>query len=152
MLLGYWHIAMKRGRLRAGIVCANMLSGTVLAEVARMGRKRFKSFPRASVEGHLKARHSLCPPELLEHFVELLATREWGEPVTIGQAFGLVSHAHVRHAMTDYERLLRIPGMTRDEALMIVRPEVVAIVASWATPRATGAAELTAGDVGHVAR
>jgi hypothetical protein len=99
-----------------------------------VGRKRFKSFPRASIEGHLKARHSLCPPDLLAHFVELLATREWGEPVTIGQAFGLVAHAHVRHAMTDYDRLLRIPGMTREEALLIVRPEVVAIVAGWATP------------------
>nr|WP_275052056.1 DUF2293 domain-containing protein [Caulobacter sp. SSI4214] len=41
----------------------------------------------------------------------------------------------MRHAMTDYDRLLRIPGLTREEALLIVRPEVVAIVASWATPR-----------------
>ncbi len=113
-----------------------------------MGRKRFKSFPRASVEGHLKARHSLCPPELLDHFVELLATREWRDRVTIGQAFGLVSHAHVRHAMTDYDRLLRIPGLTREEALLIVRPEVVAIIASWATPPASRGAEPAADDVG----
>ncbi len=97
-----------------------------------MGRKRFKSFSRAAIEGHLKARHSLCPPELMAHFIDLLAAREWAEPVTIGQAFGLVSHAHVRHAMTDYDRLLRTPGLTREEALLIVRPEVVA---SWATPR-----------------
>jgi len=102
-----------------------------------VGRKRFTSFPRASVEGHLKAHHGLCPPVVLAHLIEVLATREWDEPVTIGQAFGLVSHAYVRHAMTDYDRLLRIPGLTREEALLIVRPEVVAIVASWATPRGT---------------
>ena len=108
-----------------------------------MGRKRFKSFPRASIEGHLRARHSLCPPDLLAHFVELLAAREWRDRVTIGQAFGLVSHAHVRHAMTDYDRLLRIPGMTREEALLIIRPEVVAIVASWATPPEDKIAQLT---------
>ena len=100
-----------------------------------MGRKRCTSFPRAAVEGHVRARHGLCPPEVLAHLVELLAAREWGEPVTIGQAFGLVAQAHVRHAFTDYDRLLRIPGMTRDEALLIVRPEVAAIIAGWATPR-----------------
>lgn len=116
-----------------------------------MGRKRFKNFTRASVEGHLKARHGLCPQELLAHFVELLATREWGEPVTIGQAFGLVSHAYVRHAMTDYDHLLRVPGMTREEALLIVRPEVVAIVASWATQPAGKRAEPSVDDVGLMA-
>lgn len=117
-----------------------------------MGRKRFKTFPRASIEGHLKACHSLCPPELLAHFVELLATREWGDPVTIGQAFGLVSHAHVRHAMTDYDRLLRIPGLTREEALLIVRPEVVAIVSSWATPRGNKVVEPAADEAGLASR
>ena len=55
--------------------------------------------------------------------------------MTIGQALGLVALAHVHHAFTDYDRLLRIPGMTRDEALLIVRPEVAAIIAGWATPR-----------------
>lgn len=99
-----------------------------------MGRKRCTSFPRAAVEGHVRARHGLCPPEVLAHLVELLAAREWGEPVTIGQAFGLVAQAHVRHAMTDYDRVLRLPGITREEARLIIKAEVAAIIASWATP------------------
>jgi len=98
-----------------------------------VGRKRFTSFPSAAVEGHVKARHGRCPPEVMVHLVAVLASREWGEPVTIGQAFGLVAQAHVRHTCTDYDRLLRIPGMTREEALLIVRPEVAAIIAGWAS-------------------
>lgn len=118
-----------------------------------MARKRFKSFSRATIEGHLKASHGRCPPELTAHFSDLLAAREWTFPVTIGEAFGLVSHAHVRHAMTDYDRLLRIPGLTREEALLITRPEVLAIVSSWATlpseaeaPNRPGAGVLETGD------
>lgn len=64
----------------------------------------------------------------MAQLVGALAGREWAQPVTIGQAFGLVAQAHVRHAFTDYDRLLRIPGVTRDEALLIVRPEVAAII------------------------
>jgi hypothetical protein len=75
------------------------------------------------VEGHVRARHGLCPPEVLAHLAELLAARERGEPVVIGQAFSLVAQAHVRHAFTDYDRLLRIPVATLEEALLIVRPE-----------------------------
>ena len=102
-----------------------------------MGRQRFTSFSRAAAEGHLRARHARCPPELLERFIDALATREWAQPVTIGQAFGLVAQAHVRHAMTDYDRVLRLPGVTREEARLIIKAEVAAIIASWATPRAS---------------
>jgi hypothetical protein len=99
-----------------------------------VGRKRCTSFSRAAAEGHLRARHGRCPPELLERFIDTLATREWVQPVTIGQAFGLVAQAHVRHAMTDYDRVLRVPGITREEARLIIKGEVAAIIASWATP------------------
>lgn len=105
-----------------------------------MGRKRFSSFSRTTTEAHLKAHHQQCPPELMARFVELIATREWKPKVTIGKAFAVTSQAYVRHAMTDYDRLLRIPGLTRDEALLITRPEVMAIIASWATPPEDAAA------------
>jgi len=38
--------------------------------------------------------------------------------------------------MTDYDRLLRIPGITREEAQLIVNAEVQAVIASWATLKA----------------
>lgn len=99
-----------------------------------MGRKRSSSFSRAAIEAHLRAHHARCPPELMAHFIESIAAREWKPQVTIGKAFAVASQAYVRHAMTDYDRLLRIPGLTRDEALLITRPEVMAIIARWATP------------------
>jgi hypothetical protein len=36
-----------------------------------VGRKRFTSFPRAAVEGHLEARHGRCPPEVLARCCQL---------------------------------------------------------------------------------
>jgi len=62
-----------------------------------------------------------------------------------------VAQAYVRHTLTDYDRLLRIPGLTREEALLIVKPEVVAIIASWATPRGSKGAGPAADDGGLAA-
>jgi hypothetical protein len=113
-----------------------------------VGRKRCSSFSRTEIEAHLKAHHGRCPPELMARFVELIAAREWRPKLTIGKAFAVTSQAHVRHTMTDYDRLLRIPGLTRDEALLITRPEVMAIIATWATPpEGTEAASSRASDL-----
>lgn len=53
--------------------------------------------------------------------------------MTLGRAFGLLATNDVRHRMTDYERLLNIPGPTRDEARLIVSGEVRQIIAGWAS-------------------
>lgn len=112
----------------------------VRTEGRKVGRQRFTSFSRAAAEGHLRALHARCPPELLERFIDVLATREWAQPVTIGQAFGLVAQAHVRHAMTDYDRVLRLPGVTREERQGRLRSRSHYVFAGWRpreTPRAT---------------
>ena len=45
-----------------------------------------------------------------------------------------VSHSHFRRSvgeLTDYDRLLRVPGLTREEARIIVSCEVQSILAGW---------------------
>lgn len=54
-----------------------------------------------------------------------------GTAPDVGQAFGINATNHVRHKMTDYERLLRISGLTRDEARFLVSFEVRAIFRDW---------------------
>lgn len=75
--------------------------------------------------------HPNCPPAIQSTIATEVCRREW-QDVTIGQAFGIVIDGHVRHQMTDYDSLYKIPGLTREEARIIVQPEVLAIIASWA--------------------
>lgn len=100
-----------------------------------MSRAKQTRFSRSAVEGHIRARHALAPAEVVELLVERIASRDWREAITIGRAFAFAAQAHVRHQMTDYDRLLRVPGITREEAQLIVSSEVQAVIASWATPK-----------------
>lgn len=98
-----------------------------------MARKR-STFTKQMVEQHVAKRHPGCPAGLAEHYVALISSREWNPPVTLGRAFGIVTTNDVRHRMTDYERLLRAPGITREEARLIVANEVKDIMSGWARP------------------
>jgi hypothetical protein len=46
----------------------------------------------------------------------------------------MVATNDVRHRLTDYDQLLRVRGLTREEARLIVASEVKQIVALWAAP------------------
>lgn len=94
------------------------------------------SFSRSAVDRHIRAKHARIPPDVADILAERIASREWREPLTLGRAFALAAQAYVRHRMTDYERLLRVPALTREEALLIVRGEVAAVLKAWATPTA----------------
>lgn len=96
-----------------------------------MAKRKRTSFSRQVVIDHLRSRHGNCPAEVAQQLTDELATREWETPLTLGMAFGLLAQAKVRHTMTDYDRLLRLPGITREEARLIVNGEVQAIIASW---------------------
>ncbi|HBY43984.1 MULTISPECIES: DUF2293 domain-containing protein [unclassified Brevundimonas] len=98
-----------------------------------MARKKRRSrFDREAVLRHATIHHPNCPAELVALFVDDISAREWEPPLTLGQAFGIKATNHVRHKMTDYDRLIRFPGLTRDEARLIVSFEVRSILASWA--------------------
>jgi hypothetical protein len=91
-------------------------------------------FRRASVERHLRRHHPRCPSEHFEQLVSKVTGREW-RGVSIGKAVGVVVSNHVRHQLTDYERLLRF-GLTREEARLVVSREVQEILADWRAGRA----------------
>ena len=57
--------------------------------------------------------------------------RAWSPPVEVGRAVDIVASSLVRHRMTNYEQLFDVQGLTREEARLIVGPEVDAIIASW---------------------
>lgn len=97
-----------------------------------MARKKRRSrFDREAVLRHAAHHHPNCPAEITALFADDISTREWEPPLTLGQAFGIKATNHVRHKMTDYDRLLRMPGLTRDEARLIVSFEVRTILAAW---------------------
>lgn len=111
-------------------------------------KKRRSRFDREAVLQHAAHHHPNCPAEIVALFADDISTREWESALTLGQAFGIKSTNHVRQKMTDYERLLRIPGLTRDEARLIVSFDVRAILAGWRTelppkcgPRTEGGAD-----------
>jgi hypothetical protein len=98
-----------------------------------MGRKKGKRVCHSAddVRAHMAARHPLCPAEIVEQIVARIDGRIWRPPVTIGCAVGIAADGYVRHNLTDYERLLRVHRLTREEARLVIRPEVKAILESW---------------------
>jgi len=116
------------------------MSGHRPAPAAIEGQRRrcekSTRFSRSAVDRHIQAKHARIPPDVADILAERIASREWREPLTLGHAFALAAQAYVRHRMTDYDRLLRIPALTREEALLIVGGEVAAVLKAWATPAA----------------
>ena len=80
---------------------------------------------------HFWARHGACPEALAEEIVRRVCERAWSPPVEVGRAVDIVASSLVRHRMTNYEQLFDVQGLTREEARLIVGPEVDAIIASW---------------------
>jgi hypothetical protein len=80
---------------------------------------------------HIAKHHPCCPDEIVEQIVARVDGRIWRPPVTIGAAVGIAADGFVRHNLTDYDRLMRVHRLSRDEARTAVRPEVIAILASW---------------------
>lgn len=80
---------------------------------------------------HMRVFHPGMPEAHALEIAERVSIREW-KSATLGGAVGTVLTNYVRHRLTDYERLLRVPGMTRDEARMLVRQDVADVLAAWA--------------------
>jgi hypothetical protein len=92
---------------------------------------RKSEYPAVMVRSHLEAHHPKCPPEIIEVIVARVAGRTWNPLVSVGEAVEIVADGYIRHKLTDYERLLNLHRLTREEARQVVNPEVNAIVASW---------------------
>ncbi len=94
------------------------------------GQKR-RTHAADEVWRHFRAHHGACPEALAEEIVRRVCERAWSPPVELGRAVGIVASNLVRHRLTDYEQLFNVQGLTRDEARLIVEPEVESILASW---------------------
>lgn len=101
--------------------------------MARRRKRKRSTFPEAEVRKHLSRHHPACPADFAEAYVERIAGRTWDPPTTLGHAVGLTIQNDVRHRLTDYDRLLRVPGLTRDEARLIVAGDVRSITRGWET-------------------
>jgi len=75
--------------------------------------------------------HPRCPEHVHKHVLWAVRRRRWPADVTIGQAVGIVLQNFVRHHMTRYDDLYKIPGITQEEARIIIRSEVTDIVRSF---------------------
>ena len=95
-------------------------------------KKRHLSFEREAIIQHAMHHHPFCPVDLVARYADEISEREWETPLTLGHAFGLTATNHVRHQLTDYDCLLRVPGLTREEARIIVSCEVLSILNGWA--------------------
>lgn len=75
--------------------------------------------------------HPNCPAEVVDGIATYIAGRCWKPPVTIGGAVGIAAAVYVRHRLTDYDHLLRRHRLTREEARLVVAPEIASIIRSW---------------------
>ncbi len=92
--------------------------------------KRREHYGTASIEAHIRRHHPGCPQALRAEFVAIIEPRKW-EKASLGLAFGIVATNYVRHRLTDYDRLKKIHGLTREEARIVVAQEVKDIMATW---------------------
>lgn len=99
--------------------------------MARRRKRKRSTFPEAEVREHLSRHHPACPVDFAETYVQRIAGRTWEPPTTLGHAVGLTIQNDVRHRLTDYDSLLRVPGLTRDEARLIVAGDVRSITRGW---------------------
>jgi hypothetical protein len=99
-----------------------------------MGRaSKCQKHDREAALLHLQKHHPGCPPDVAHTLAARIADREWRSKLTLGHAAGIVITTYVRHHLTDYDHLLRVKGLTRDEARQITASEVQEVLGAWRT-------------------
>ena len=102
-----------------------------MGAMARRRKRKRSTFSEVEVREHISRHHQTCPAEFADAYALRIASRTWDPPTTLGHAVGLTIQNDVRHRFTDYDRLLRVPGLTRDEARLIVAGDVRSITRRW---------------------
>ncbi|SNZ07438.1 DUF2293 domain-containing protein [Cohaesibacter gelatinilyticus] len=83
-----------------------------------------KQFQHSQVEATIARHFPNCPSDHADQILEKVMKRAWTKKTSLTKAVAIVAHNHIRHELTDYESLLQISGMTREDARLIVKPEV----------------------------
>ena len=81
-------------------------------------------FTRYEVEETLLIHFPYCPEERRQMIADRVMTHGWTCSTSIVTAVSIVVHTHIRHTLTDYETWLDRHGITRQEARLMVKPEV----------------------------
>ncbi|WP_382265631.1 DUF2293 domain-containing protein [Hoeflea alexandrii] len=95
-----------------------------------MTEQRFQS---KAVKKHMQKHFPNCPPSHRDEIVRRVTERTW-QNATIGRAVGITVTNYVRHRLTDYERLMKLHGLTREEARIAEAGTVADIWRSWQSP------------------
>lgn len=97
-----------------------------------MSKKRLRNGRIDILEAlrHLREFHPGMPVEHAARVAENIAGRSW-HGLTLGNIVGIAVTCYARHELTDYERLLRVPGMTREEARMLVADDLQDVLGGW---------------------
>lgn len=117
-------------RIRKTIFCVVALPMKITLKAANMTTKpnrqihKTKRFQRNQIELALSRHFPNCPPEHSEIIIKKAFERDWNKKTSLTKATSIVVHNHIRHHLTDYEELLKKRRLTRDEARLIVKPEV----------------------------
>lgn len=90
-----------------------------------------RRFAAEAVEAHVLANLGRCPEDIAAEIVRRVAERVWSPPVELARGVGIVASNLVRHRLTDYEQMLEVKGLSREEARLVVSDEVDDILASW---------------------
>ena len=92
-----------------------------------------RRFEAKAIEKHMQKHFPNCPEVHRNEIVRRVVERTW-QDATIGRAVGITVTNYVRHRLTDYERLMKQHGLTREEARVAEARTVQDILRSWQTP------------------
>jgi hypothetical protein len=81
----------------------------------------------------MKQKMPRCPAAHRNKISWLVQQRSWRD-CTLSKAVGICAHSYIRHRLTDYHEWLDRSRLERDEARIIVKPELDEIFAYWIKP------------------
>ena len=91
------------------------------------------TFAFDDVMRHMRIHHPGCPKKTCLTIAARISAKDW-RGVKLGAAVGIELQKHVRHAFTDYDKLLRSRMMTREEARAFIEPQVKEVLRAWRKP------------------
>ncbi len=83
-----------------------------------------------SISKHLSRYYPNCPEEDAKIISESLQSEQYRD-IDLKTAIAMCMRVYVRKNKTDYENLMQVDALTRNEAILIVREEVADIIQTW---------------------
>jgi len=94
------------------------------------GRQRPCQWSDEEILDGLSRKFPSCPHKHGQQILKLVARRFW-QGVKLGQVVERIAENYVRHDLTDYDRLMKVHGLAREEARIALDEEVDGILREW---------------------